>query len=142
MYFYFWVHQRPGWLGMQRASKRSSEQAIPQRINSMMRPPARLLTAKAAHPAIDNRQADRQAEELSRAGRSVGGSVTSIYVLPSSMSVHILWAIIALHSSVIRRLFSSSTFFRFRQTSIGLWARTNFGGVESFGRPWPSISAP
>ena len=39
---------------------------------------APLLTAKAAHPAIDNRQADRQAEELRRAGRSVGRSVSDI----------------------------------------------------------------
>ena len=91
---------------------------------------APLLTAKAAHPAIDNRQTDKQAEE----GRSVGRSVTSIYVVPSSVHVHILWAIIALHSSVSRRLFALVFhFFRFRQPSIGLRAladaETNFLGA-------------
>ena len=110
---------------MQRASKRSSEQAIPQRINSMMRPPARLLTAKAAHPAIDNRQADRQAEE------QVGGSVSDIDLRRPIVHAHILWAIIALHSSVALVFH----FFRFGQTSIGLWARSDADdGDELWGR--------
>ena len=54
------------------------------------------LTAKAAHPAIDNRQADRQAEE------QVGGSVSDIDLRRPIVHdhLHILWAIIALHSSV------------------------------------------